>query len=269
MPQLSEINIYPVKSLKGYSVGEANVEPRGLRHDRRWMVVNSEGQFITQREYPHMALVSAVVSDDFLTLAAPGMELLNVPIAEQGCAEVISARVWRNVCDAAVVSAEGGAWLSEYLGLQCRLVRMPESTRRAVNPDYAVAEGIVSFADGYPLMMIGQSSLDDLNSRLDSPVPMDRFRPSLVVSSSGAFAEDNWKTIRIGDVILHVVKPCDRCIMTTIDQSNGEKTGQEPLKTLASYRLRNQKVLFGMQMIPNGPGTIRVGDHIDVLDSIA
>ncbi len=261
---LTQINVYPVKSLGGLSAESAPVEARGLRHDRRWMLVNDAGRFLSQRELPRMALIAPAVEASDLTLRAPGTAPLRVPLQSPGAAsEAVS--VWGSVCRAVAVGAEADEWFRNFLGVPCRLVFMPEETRRPVNPKYSAGEGIVSFADGYPLLLLGEASLDDLNTRLGSPVLMNRFRPNLVVSGSPAYAEDGWTKICIGGATFHGVRACDRCGLITVDQAAGEATGPEPLKTLASYRLKDQKVLFGQLLIPDGAGVVRVGDPVEVL----
>jgi len=262
---LTQINVYPVKSLGGLSVTKADVEPRGLRHDRRWMLVDRKGRFLTQRALPRMALVSACLTAGGLTLAAPGMEPLTVPFEPQAPARRQSVQVWATVCEAAPVGEQTDGWFAEFLGVPCRLVFMPDDTRRPVNPNHAAGEGIVSFADGYPLLLLGEASLDDLNARLASPLPMNRFRPNLVVSGVPAYAEDEWTRVRIGSALFHGVKSCDRCGLITVDQETGEAAGPEPLRTLAAYRTKDQKVLFGRLLIPEGAGAVHVGDAVEVL----
>jgi uncharacterized protein YcbX len=261
---LAQINIYPVKSLGGFSATSAKVEPRGLQHDRRWMLVDGEGRFLTQRDLPRMALIATAVEQDCLTLRAPGVAPLRVPL-QPPCGATETVRVWRSVCQAVWVGDEADQWLREFFGVPCRLVFMPEETRRTVNPDFRAGEGIVSFADGYPLLLLGEESLFDLNSRLEQPVPMNRFRPNLVVSGAAAYAEDGWTKVRIGGATFHGVKLCDRCSLITVDQATGEAAGPEPLKTLAAYRLKDQKVLFGQLLIPDGTGTVQVGDAVETL----
>lgn len=261
---LTRINVYPIKSLGGFSAAAVVVEPRGLQYDRRWMLINAEGRFLSQRELPRMALIATSVEADGMTLRAPGVAPLSVPLQPIGDASE-SVSVWGSVCQAVPVGPEADQWLADFLGAPCRLVFMPEETRRSVNPRYSAGEGIVSFADGYPLLLLGEASLDDLNSRLEQPVPMNRFRPNLVVSGVPAYAEDGWAKIRIGSATFHGVKPCDRCGLITVDQETGEAAGPEPLKTLASYRLKDQKVLFGQLLIPDGAGAVRVGDSIEAL----
>ena len=261
---LSQIHIYPVKSLGGLALSSAQVEPRGLQHDRRWMVVDQDGNFLTQRELPRMATISVAVEPSGLRLTAPGTAPQYVFPSPSG-GQTSTVRVWRSVCEALPAGEDADKWLTDFLGVSCRLVYMPEEMRRSVNPDYTAGEGVVSFADGYPLMVIGEASLQDLNTRLEQPVPMNRFRPSLVVSGSLPFAEDDWTKVRIGSALFHAPKPCDRCAMTTIDQTRGEYTGKEPLQTLASYRLKDQKVLFGQFLIPETLGTISVGDAVEAV----
>jgi uncharacterized protein len=266
--KLSEINIYPIKSLKGISLSEWVVERRGLRHDREWMLVDVDGQFMTQREHPKMALIETSVNGTGLRVRFSDREL-SVPSApEKGPVEV---GIWEGPVAAAMFGDEVNGWFSEVLEFDCRLVTMPETTRRRVEREYAVdpEKDHVSFADGYPFLLIGEGSLAELNSRLASPVPMNRFRPNLVVSGSDAFAEDEWRRIGIGDTIFHVVKPCARCVLTTVDQATGVKDGKEPLKTLASFRTVDGKVLFGQNLIAENPGSVvRVGDEIEVLESV-
>jgi len=262
---LSEINIYPLKSLKGISLAEAVIEDRGLRYDRRWMLVDRTNRFLTQREFPVMARVSVEIDGDKF-MAAIDHERIDVPFDPES-GEFHTSQIWKSEVVAEFYSGDVDEWFSRALGTDCRLVRMPEASRRAVNPEFAVRkDDIVSFADGYPFMLIGQASLDDLNSRLADPLPMNRFRPNFVVEGSDAFAEDSWKKIRIGETIFHVVKPCERCVIPTIDQTTGVKTGKEPTRTLSTYRLKDGNVLFGQNLIAEkAGGVVRVGDPVELL----
>lgn len=264
---LSEINIYPVKSLKGIHLDEALVEDRGLRFDRRWMLVDGDSKFITQREFPMMAAIEMRFEGDYLSATFKSLRL-QVPLTpENGTARRVS--IWSSSVKAVEYHAEINNWFSDVLKTQSRLVLMPDESKRAVNPFYAVRKfkDTVSFADGYPFMLLGQASLDDLNSRLAEPVPMNRFRPNFVVSGAEAFEEDNWKKIRIGTTMFHVVKPSERCVMPTIDQARGEKTGVEPLRTLSAYRTKKNKVLFGQNLIAEkAGGLVRVGDEVEILE---
>ena len=264
---LSEINIYPVKSLKGISLNEATVEDRGLRHDRRWMLVDEANKFMTQREYPVMARIQVAIDGNRLSATIDDCSL-QVPLSPE-TDEFHTAKIWSSTVRSHYYPEEVDDWFSGTLGTPCRLVAMPDGAHRAVNPFYAVRrfKDTVSFADGYPFMLIGQASLDDLNSRLAEPVPMNRFRPNFVVAETEPFAEDKWKIIRIGSTVFHVVKPCDRCVLTTVDQAKGEKTGKEPLRTLSIYRSVKNQVLFGQNLIAENSGeTIRLGDKVEVLE---
>jgi uncharacterized protein len=283
---ISEINIYPIKSLRGISLRSAKVEERGLENDRRWMLVDEDGKFITQRDFPQMARVAVNVVDGGLEVEYEARRLL-VPVigtfpaetrrrGEKGDVQTRKVTVWRSRVEAAVYDGEVTEFFSEVLGSACRLVTMTDA-KRPVNYWYRVHKNDhVSFADGYPFLLIGEGSLADLNRRLRQqtgdassfrPLPMNRFRPNFVVKDSEPFAEDTWKRIRIGSTVFHVVKPCGRCVVTTIDQASGVKTGSEPLKTLATFRSRRNKVLFGQNLIADDPGGIvRVGDHVEVLE---
>ncbi len=264
---LSELNIYPVKSLKGISLESSLVEDRGLQLDRRWMLVDEKRKFITQREVPRMAAVKIEVLDAGLSASIQG-STITIPFRPE-TGETANVKIWSSSVKGEFYSDEINKWFSNELGTACRLVLMPETTQRKVNPFYAVRrfEDTVSFADGYPFLLIGEASLADLNSRLDEPVPMNRFRPNFVVTGSDPFEEDTWKRIRIGATEFHVVKPCARCVITTVDQAAGKKNGTEPLKTLAAYRNRRGKVLFGQNLIAEtAGGTVRVGDKVEVVE---
>ncbi len=266
---LSEVNIYPIKSLKGISLSETSVEARGLQYDRRWMLTDPNGIFFTQREVPKMATVSVQVSRDNLIVEAPETESLWIPTGSMNATvRTQKVKIWASECVAAVYPDTINEWFSEVLGTKCQLVEMPETTKRLVDPNHAVRTGedTVSFADGYPVLLIGEGSLEELNTQMDKPVPMNRFRPNLVVAESKAFAEDDWKKILVGKTVFHVVKPCARCVLTTVDQATGEKTGKDPLQTLAKFRTRDGKILFGQNLIAEETGgVIRVGDRVEIL----
>ena len=268
---LSEINIYPIKSLGGVALKSSIVENRGLQYDRRWMLVDVNNKFLTQREFPKMATVNVEVTKDSLGVSADGKSI-EIPFGIDSD-ETKVVKIWSSRCRAKVYQKPINDWFSGVLQTDCRLVLMPEETTRRVNYFYAVhKDDAVSFADGYPVLLIGEESLNDLNSRLETAVPMNRFRPNLVFSGGDAFAEDGWKQIKIGASVFHVVKPCGRCVMTTIDQSNGEKQGTEPLKTLASYRIPKRsvkkKILFGQNLIAENVGEVlKVGDKIEIIET--
>ena len=268
---LSEINIYPIKSLAGISLQTATVERRGLEFDRRWMLIDENNKFLTQREFPKMARVKTEILADGLRVSSDGHGL---PIAfepETGATQ--SVKIWQSRCKAKIYEDLVNEWFSDVLQMKCRLAVMPAETERRVNYFYAVRkDDHVSFADGYPVLLTGENSLADLNARLAEALPMNRFRPNLVVAEADSFAEDSWKKIRVGEAIFHVVKPCARCVMTTIDQTRGEKDGKEPLKTLAAFRIPKRsikkKILFGQNLIAEKAGDLlRVGDPVEVLET--
>ncbi len=268
---LSEINVYPIKSLGGISLKSSVVAEGGLRFDRRWMLVDAENNFLTQRNFPKMATVSLEILGNGLRVSENGNE--TVVQFEPNTNETASVKIWSSRCRAKVYERETNDWFADVLQIDCKLVLMPEETRRKVNYFYAVhKDDTVSFADGYPFLLIGENSLGDLNSKLENPVPMNRFRPNFVVSGANAFAEDNWKQIKIGASIFHIVKPCARCVITTIDQASGEKQSVEPLKTLASYRTPKssikKKILFGQNLIAENAGEVlKVGDKVEIIQT--
>ncbi len=259
---IQEIVIYPIKSLGGIHLKEAKVEARGFQFDRRWMLVDPQGVFLTQRKNPQMALLQVELDDKGMIVFDKRKSEGQLHIAfELKSDQEIEVEIWDDRVLAHLVDPSMDTWFSERLGLECRLVRMPESTQRKVSPKYAVNDDSVSFADGMPYLILGQESLNDLNSRLENPVPMDRFRPNIVFAGGPAYAEDSWKKIRIGSVDFQVVKPCARCVLTTIDQQPGLQ-GKEPLRTLAGYRTILNKVYFAQNMVALQTGTVRIGDQI-------
>lgn len=261
--RVSKITIYPVKSLAGAYPSEAEVVQTGFRHDREWMIVNAEGYFLTQREHPRMARIGVSASRDGLRLEIPGHGPLVVPVIEQGPRR--SVQVWNDTCEIVDQGDAAAEVLSEYLGRSCRLVRMPPDSRRELGSSYRVSDDIhVGFADAAPFLLISQASLDDLNSRLNTPVAMSRFRPNIVVDGGSAFQEDEWQRIRIGDTVFRVVRDCIRCEIITVDQEAGTKE-VEPMETLGTYRYGPRGIRFGRLMVQEQPGTVRVGDTVDVL----
>jgi uncharacterized protein YcbX len=259
---ISALHIYPVKSLAGIPVAEAEVTGRGLRHDRRFMVVDPLGEFFTQRDFPKMATVWTEIVDGKLRLAGPDAGEVELD-AEPEDGEPMQVRVWNsNGVEAIVPSPVADQWLSDYLGTHCRLVYMPGHSRRAVNPAYG-GENVVSFADGYPFLVTNEASLADLNGRLSRPVPMNRFRPNLVVKGAGAFAEDGWSEFRVGESVFRMAKPCGRCQVTTTDQATGEVAGPEPLSVLTQYRDSKEfGARFGMNAVAVSGTVVRVGDVV-------
>ena len=274
---ISQINIYPVKSLDGYSVASAVVEKRGLQHDRCWMITDTEGVFVTQRVNGKMALLQAVVEDNTLTIKEKQNELNFIEIkinASSGLENTVT--VWDDTVKAASVSAAADAWLSAFLGKEYRLVVMPETTKRRVDENYNTGQDVVSFADGYPFLIIGEASMAELNERVlaknegADPLSIRRFRTNFVFTGGTAHAEDSLKNFKIGNVDFLGVKPCARCVLTTRDPDTGVK-GKEPLLTLGTYRQVNNKILFGQNLVwqfgkwsSDELPVVRVGDIISV-----
>jgi uncharacterized protein len=260
--RLISLHIHPLKGARGIQVESASVEPSGLRHDRRFMLVDARGGFVSQRNHPRLALVETVIEGETLRLGLPGGEAAVVPLAPRGPRREVE--VWGDRCEAVVLSSEASALLSGFLGERLELVHMPDDVRRPVDPDYAREADQVSFADGFPILLASMESLADLNARLDEPVPMDRFRPNLVIEGAAAFAEDEYERVRIGGLSFRMPKRCSRCQVTTVDQRTGEPAGPEPLRTLAGYRGEGRRVYFGQNLIPEDTGVLRVGDEVEL-----
>ncbi len=270
MITLNELWVYPVKSLKGISLTESQLSDRGLLHDRRWMLVDKQGNFMSQREIAKMALIETELGDNRLTIKHLAMPTIQIPIelyfSSKQRKQVV---IWDDSCEAFLVGEEADYWFSEFLGQECHLVFMPEESQRKIDANYDFENRNTSLSDGFPYLLISQASLDDLNSRLEKPVPMNRFRPNFVVGGTEAFAEDQWKVIKIGNNIFDVAKPCARCQVTTINQITAEQ-GKEPLATLAKYRRVENKVLFGQNLIQreiNGIHHIHKGDVVEILET--
>lgn len=259
---VTELRVYPIKSCRGVSVPEARVVRRGLAADRRWMVVDAGGRFVTQREIPRMTLVDVAVDGETMHLSAPHMPELALPL-ELGEGERREVEVWEDRVTA-LAHPEGSAWFSRLLGEGHGLVFMPDTTERPVDPGYDETQAVVSFADAFPFLLTNESSLADLNARMHEPLPMERFRPNIVVDGSDAFAEDDWTTLRIGELRFRMVKHCVRCTVTTVDPDTAAR-GKEPLATLATYR-RNASggVTFGVNLVHESTGTLRVGDTVEL-----
>ena len=259
MLQISQLTIYPIKSMGGIAVNRARVTDRGFFADRRWMLVGPDNVFMSQREWPDMALLRVeLLPDGLRVVSRMRPDPLVIPFGASA-ADAADVRIWDDVCRAQFVSPEADAWFTAALGTSCRLVYMPDDTARISDPRYVPEGGIVSFADGFPFLLIGQASLDELNSRLERPLPMDRFRPNIVFTGGTPFLEDSLGEFTVRDIRFRVVKPCARCVMTTIDQQTAEQ-GKEPLRTLAGYRAVGKKILFGQNLAHEGVGELAVGD---------
>lgn len=262
---LHTLHIYPVKSLHGLSMRELLLCPWGPENDRRWMIVDHAGQFITQRKYPVMATLHVSVTTEGLRLARNGRPDLVVKRPTDPTHSVM-VTVWKDTVQALDAGDEAAQWTSDAIGQPCRLVYMPrpESDRPRQLDERAFTN---SFSDGFPLLITTLASLDDLNNRLAAPVPMDRFRPNLVVSGAEAWEEDSWARIRIGGTELSLVKPCSRCVMTTVDQDTGIiPDRKEPLATLARFRKQEGGVMFGQNALVEQSGRVTAGDEVEILE---
>jgi uncharacterized protein YcbX len=265
MLRISQLCIYPIKSLGGISLDTALVTDRGLQHDRRWMLIDANNRFLSQRENTQLALFQSGITLQGLTVTyTPDASVITIPFLPVN-GEVVDVTIWDDTCMAQIVSDEVNAWFTKKLNIPCRLVYMPDNSLRPTDPRYTTEGTITSFSDAYPILMIGQASLDDLNGRMAEPLPMDRFRPNVVFTGGEPFCEDTMKHISINGMDLYGVKLCARCVMTTVDQQSAKK-GKEPLKTLAKYRLKNNKIYFGQNLVQNGTGVLNIGDELQVLE---
>ena len=265
MTILSNLTYYPIKACRGFDLTESHVERMGLVNDRRMMVVTPEGEQVTQRDHAKLALVTPTLKNNTVTLSAPNFDSVQFAIQKSGMP--IPVNIWKNKGVSSIDQGDETAqWLSDWLGISVRLVHIADGIQRKLNPDFAVhADDHTGFADGYPILIISEASLQDLNSRLDSALPMNRFRPNIVVKDCEPFAEDTWKRICVGDVEMALVKPCPRCEVTTIDKETLERK-KEPLKTLGKYRKQEGGAMFGMNVIPLNEGEIKVGMSVKILE---
>ncbi len=263
------LHVYPVKGGRGIDLTSTAVMHMGLAHDRQWMIVNAEGMFLTQRDTPQLAQLAVTVdATGDLTLSVAGHFSTRVAIPSADDAHM-SVTVWKSTLDAIPARGAISENLSAWLGETVRLVRFPPRHARLSNPAWAGDTAPVGFADAYPVLIAVADSLDALNSRLQAPLPMSRFRANIIIGGATAWADDGWQRIKIGAVELDLVKPCDRCIVTTTDQMTGERAGPEPLTTLAKMRRADIEgmngVVFGTNAVPRSLGTISVGDAIEIL----
>jgi len=264
MLQISGLYIYPIKSMAGISVNRAQVTDRGFEYDRRWMLVDENNLFISQREVAELALMNIDINEKGLSVTYKrGNTSISIPFQPE-TSEFAEVTIWDDTCTGQFVSQAADEWFSNMLNIRCRLVYMPDATHRITDQRYTSANSVTSFSDGYPFLIIGQASLDDLNSRLEKSVPMNRFRPNIVFTGGEPYSEDMMHTFEIGNIQFHGVKLCARCPIPTIDQQSLER-GKEPLKTLARYRFKNNKIMFGQNLVHNSAGQIAVGDELKVL----
>ena len=272
--QLDALYRYPVKSCRGESLTAAMVEPWGLAGDRRWQVVDADGDCLTAREYPRMLLITPQLRPDGgIRFSAPDIADLSV---DRPAGEPVEVRVHKDELTAVPAGPVADRWFTELLGVDARLVYQHDPTGRHANPLFAAPDDVVSLADGYPLLLATTASLDALNDLVvtgplahEGPLPIRRFRPNVVVSGGAPWAEDGWRRIKIGAAVFRAVKGCDRCVMTTTDPDTAAR-GKEPIATLSRHRRWDAKTWFGMNLVPDSPGaTIRVGDEVEILDAVA
>ncbi|HLG19051.1 MAG TPA: MOSC N-terminal beta barrel domain-containing protein [Bdellovibrionota bacterium] len=259
---VKELWIYPIKSCRGISITATKVERRGFEFDRRWMVVNEEGQFLTQRTLPRMALIHVELTAEGPRVSAPDQPPLLLQ-RNQTPFHSRSVVVFNDRVEAVDQGDRAAEWFSRFLGIRTRVVYMPDDTNRRVDPEYGQSGDQVSFADAYPLLILSEASVDDLNRRLPAPISFRRFRPNILVTGCDPYEEDRWKMIAIGDVSIEFVKPCERCSVTTVDPDTALR-GEQPLTTLAAYRKVDGKIFFAQNAIPRRFGTIRVGDRLKI-----
>ena len=265
MYAISQLIIYPIKSLGGFNVSSAELTDRGLQYDRRWMLVDNNNKFLTQREHPKMCLLQTLIEKDELIIFYKNDkdDKIKIPLHPIPT-DTVKVNVWDDECEAQYISEAADKWFTKQLSMDCRLVYMPDSEKRMVEKEYAHEDEIAAFSDGYPLMIIGQASLDELNSRLTEHIPMDRFRPNIVFTGGKAFDEDLMEQLSINDINLFGVKLSSRCVLTTINQANAQK-GKEPLKTLAGYRQHSNKIYFGQNLLFKQTGNMKVGNSINIV----
>lgn len=265
MLQVSQLFIYPIKSLGGIAKQVVEITSTGFKHDRRWMLVDENNMFLTQRAQPQMALLQVGENADgiFVFHKQHPLQSISIPFTTE-YSKRSSVTVWDDVCEALEADEEINSWFSDMLQVNCKLVYMPDSTKRLVDKKYAGNNEITSFSDGYPILMIGQATLDNLNQMLNEPVPMNRFRPNIVFTGGHAHIEDEMAAFTIEELNFLGVKPCARCVMTTIDQQTATG-GKEPLKTLSSFRMKNNKIYFGQNVLQQQNGFIKIGDEIKIV----
>ena len=259
---ISELAIYPVKSMRQVPLEKAAIDMGGLKNDRRWMVVDADGRMITQRQQSRLSLIQPELIDGGIVLHVSGQSDLKVSVPT-GNTLIVS--IWSDNCSVCDAGDEAAQWLCQFLGVVCRLVYFPDGEVRVVDQSYAQQGDHTAFSDGFPVLLISQASLDDLNGRMKDPVPMARFRPNIVVSGCDAFAEDDWQQLQIGELNLRIVKPCCRCVIPSIDIETGERSqNHEPTKTLSTYRRRDNKILFGQNVVIDGEGELETGMTVNI-----
>ncbi len=260
---LSDIFIYPVKSLAGIKVSKWTVNDKGLLHDRKWMLIDNHNQFLSQRRLPKMALIKTEIKNDTLILSTATSGSISLPLNPENGND-INTTIWKDQCLAKTTSSEAGQWLSDFLEIDCNLVYQPDNIIRPVDPDYAIDTDKVNFPDGFPFLIVSDASLITLNQEMEIPLPMQRFRPNLVISNCESYAEDSWREIQINSINFRLPKACSRCSVPTIDTETAQ-TNKEPLTTLSRLRRWNNKVFFGQNALHNNSGELSVGDPVEII----
>lgn len=266
--RLSALYRYPLKSGRPEALQQSPSGLLGLAGDRRWMLVDAgNNRFLTQRAFPRMTQLSALYAEDGgLLLEAPGLPALHVAVPPPDD-DLRGVTIWRDTLRVPDAGDAAGEWLSTFMERPVRLVHVPEQRTRYLPSGYGENSDRVAFADGFPLLLIGQASLDDLSEKVGRPLEMLRFRPNLVIEGAEPFAEDGWKRIRIGQQTFRVVKPCGRCILTTIDPASGERSAdREPFATLMNYRQKEGEAMFGQNLVADGESVLEVGMPVEVLE---
>lgn len=265
MPVLSQIYIYPVKSLAGIAVKAWPVDSNGLRFDRKWMLIDAQQQFLSQRSLPQMALIKTRIEQDCLIMSAPNQPDLKISLFPTDGDEV-EVGIWHDRCLAKTVSSAADAWFSRFLQTDCRLVYHPDEQIRQVDQHYAQPTDQTAFSDGFPFLVISENSLNALNQLLDTPVTMQRFRPNLVIADCDSHAEDRWRQIKINSLTFRLPKPCSRCAIPGIDPETAVRSKQ-PLATLNRMRRWDNKIYFGQNALHDKAGNLSVGDPVEILEA--
>ncbi len=258
---VSQLFVYPVKSCRGIALQQARVEAFGLQHDRRWMVVDQQGVMLTQRQHARMCLIQPEITGNGIRLTAEGMSAIDIAIPD--CQQRTEVVVWNDHCQSCDAGDAAAHWLSDFLQVSCRLVYFPHDEVRQVDLNYAQPGDKTAFSDGFPMLLISQASLDNLNAKLSVDIGIERFRPNLVVSGCDAHAEDQWSSLQINNMTFRVAKPCSRCVIPSINIDTAERE-REPLKTLASYRRQHDKVYFGQNIIAEQQGELQIGMSVAI-----
>ena len=261
MPSLNSIFIYPIKSLTGIQLKQSVVTKTGLKYDRKWMLVDEQLQFLSQRSLPKMALIKTQITDQHLIVSAPDSPDLLLSLEKPEINDTLDVTVWHDQCLALPVSKVANQWFSDFLQTNCQLVYQPESNIRTVDQNYALSNDQTSFSDGFPFLIVSEASLTLLNQQMDLSLSMQRFRPNLVITDCSSYAEDSWRKISIGKISFRLPKPCSRCSVPQIDPATA-LSGKEPLRTLARTRKWKNQVYFGQNALHNSEGVLRTGDKV-------